>query len=197
MRRVKAEFRPRWQPGRAVLAALAALGICVALAIGAAVWTHQRVVTMRAQVAQLVEDERNNVHPQAARVVPPYDASARQFLRERGSGWAPMLRTLESGAMVGVTATSVEFSATDGSARVELNYSDSTALLDYLDRINEGASPAVGVPRWNLVETRAPQSAGTSNVSTPGATRSGDSVATIRSTWLDWSTINVAGEAPP
>ncbi len=196
MRRVEAEFRPRWRPGRVVLASLAALGACVALSIGAAVWSHQRVAALQAQIAQLADDERNNVRPQAQRVVPAYDASARLFLSERASGWAPMLRTLESGAMVGVTPTSVEFNASDGSARVELIYSDSTALLDYLGRINEGVSPAAGVPRWNLVETRAQPSAGTANASMQGVTRSGDSVAIIRSTWLDSSSMSVQDAAP-
>ncbi len=187
MRHVEAEFRPRWRPGRVALASLVALGVCVVLSIGAAVWSHQRMATLQAQVAQLVDDERNNLQPQpqAPRIVPGYDASARLFLSERGSGWAPMFRTLESGAMVGVTPTSVEFNATDGSARVELNYSDSTVLLDYLGRINEGVSPAAGVPRWNLVETRTQSSAGTANTSMQGMMRSGDSVAIIRSTWLD------------
>ena len=196
MKRVEAEFRPRWQPGRVVLASLAALGVCLALSIGAAVWSHQRVAALQAQIAQLVDDERNNVRPQAPSVVPAYDASARLFLSERAAGWAPMLRTLENGAMVGVTPTSVEFNATDGSARVELNYSDSTALLDYLARINEGVSPAAGVPRWNLVETRLQPSAGTANPSMQGPMRSGDSVAIIRSTWIDSSVTTTHNEAP-
>lgn len=196
MRRVEAEFRPRWRPGRVVSVSLAALGVCMALSIGAAVWSHQRVAALLAQIAQLVNDEHNNVRLQAPRIVPAYDASARLFLSERASGWAPMLRTLESGAMVGVTPTSVEFNATDGSARVELNYSDSTVLLDYLGRINEGVSPAAGVPRWNLVETRSQPSAGTANASMQGATRSGDSVAIIRSTWIDSSVTRVRDAAP-
>jgi len=195
MRRVEAEFRPRWRPGRVVLASLAALGACVALSIGAAVWSHQRVAALQTQIDQLADDERNNVRPQAPRVLPAYDASARLFLGERASAWAPMFRTIESGAMAGVTPTSVEFNATDGSARVELNYSDSTALLDYLGRINEGVSPAAGAPRWNLVETRAQSSAGTANTSMQGTTRSGDSVAIIRSTWLDSSAVSVQDAA--
>lgn len=197
MRRVEAEFRPRWQPGRVVFASLAALGVCVALSIGAAVWSHQRVAALQAQVDQLANDERNNVRPQAARIEPVYDASARLFLSERASGWAPMLRTLESGAMVGVTPTSVEFNASDGSARVELNYSDSTALLDYLGRINEGVSPAAGVPRWNLVETRTQSSAGTATASMQGAIRSGDSVGIIRSTWQESSAFSAPVKVAP
>ena len=184
MRRVQAEFRPRWRPGRVVLVLLTALGICLLLAIGAAVRSHQRVSALRAQVAQLVADEAGNARPSAPHVVPAYDSSARLFLRERAAGWAPMLRTLENGAMIGVTPSSMEFNATDGSARVELNYSDSTALLDYLTRINEGVSPGGGVARWNLVETRVQPSARSSALAPMGG-RDGDSIAIIRSTWLD------------
>jgi hypothetical protein len=196
VRRVEAEFRPRWRPGRIVLTWLAALGVCAVLSIGAAVWNHQRVAALQAQIAQLADDERNNVRPHASRAVPAYDASARHFLKERAAGWAPMLRTLESGAMVGVTPTSVEFNATDGSARVELNYSDSTALLDYLSRINEGVSPATGGARWSLVETRTQPSAGTGNALRQGATQSADSVAIIRSAWLDSPATSVLNAAP-
>ena len=185
MRRVQAEFRPRWRPGRVVLALLTALAICLLLAIGAAVRSHQRVSALRAQVAQLVVDEADNARPSAPRVVSVYDSSARLFLRERAAGWAPMLRTLENGAMAGVTPSSMEFNATDGSARVELNYSDSAALLDYLTRINEGVSPGGGVARWNLVETRVQPSA-RSNALAPAGGRDGDSIAIIRSTWLDF-----------
>jgi hypothetical protein len=198
MRRVEAEFRPRWRAGRATLPLLSALGICLMLSIGAAVWTHQRVVALRAQVAELEDDNRKGVQPPLPRVVPPYDASARLFLRERGAGWAPMLRTLESGAMVGVTPTSVEFNATDGSTRVELKYSDSAALLEYLSRINEGVSPDGGQPRWNLVETRVQPGGGGPNALLTGVTSGAESVATIRSTWLDpHTTSEASGRGEP
>ena len=191
MKRVEAQFRRRWRPGRVVLAALATLALCVALAVGADVWAHQRVAALRMQVAQLVEDERNNVRSQAPRVPQAYDASGRQFLRERAAGWAPMLRTLESGSMIGVTPASVEFSASDGSARVELNYSDTATLVDFLSRINEGSSP--GSPRWTLIETRV--QAGTPSIGLiPGGAGDTGSVASIRSTWLEPS---FAGDRTP
>ena len=193
MRRVEAQFRRPWHPGRVLLAALATLAVCTALAVGAAAWEHQRVAALRVQVAQLVEDERNNVRPQAPRVTPAYDASARQFLRERAAGWAPMLRTLESGSIIGVTPSSVEFNATDSSARVELNYTDSTALLDYLGRINEGVSTGVGLQRWTVLETRVQPGALTSNGSLAGTAGSGGSVASIRSNWRE---LEAAGIPP-
>jgi hypothetical protein len=179
------------------LAALTALAVSVALAVGAAAWENQRVAALRAQVARLIEDGRNDVRTPAPRVAPAYDASARQFLSERGAGWAPMLRTLESGSMIGVTPSSVEFNAADGSARVELNYSDSTALFDYLGRINEGVSTRDGLARWTLVETRVQPDAGASNGPLPGNARVGGSVASIRSSWLDPAAAGPqAGAAP-
>lgn len=184
MRRVEAEFCPTWRPGRGMIALLALLGICVALSVGTALWGQWRVTVLKAQIAQLSDDARRQVRTDSPRHVPMYDASARLFLRERDAAWAPMFRTLESGAMVGVTPISVEFNAMEGSARVELNYVDSTALLDYLGRINEGVSSSAGVPRWNLVETRMQPSANSANTSIQNPTRSSDSLAVIRSNWL-------------
>jgi hypothetical protein len=107
------------------------------------------------------------------------------FLQERGAAWAPMLRTLESGAMVGVTPTSEEFSASDGVARLELGYADSTALLDYLGRINEGVAPGRNTMLWKLSETRLEHAASTGGTpaspGTPGPTQ--PYVATISSVW--------------
>lgn len=190
MKRIEAQFKPLSRPGRVVLATLSVLAGCTALAIAGAVWEHHRVLMLRAQIAQLVEDERAGVRPSAPRAIALYEASAQQFLRERSAGWAPMLRTLESGSMIGVTPSSVEFNAADGTARVELSYSDSAALFDYLGRINEGVSPAAGLARWTLVQTRVQPSgsAGTNGmagamalVGTPGSS------ASIRSTWLEAS----------
>ena len=182
MRRIEADFRPRWRPGRAVLASLAVLGMFAALSIGAALWTHQRVLMLREQLRQLVEEERNHVLPQVPHLVRAYDASARVFLKERASEWAPMLRTLENGAMIGVTPTSLEFSTVDGSARVELRYADSTALLDYMARINEGVSPGAGTARWTLTETQLQPRSIASGLNS-GLTGASDSIASISSSW--------------
>ena len=190
MKRVNAQFRPRWRRGRAALASLAVLAACTVAAVGVDVWEHQCVIALQARVAKLVEAGRTGTLPPAPRPTPPYDASARQFLRERSAGWAPMLRTLESGSMIGVTPTAVEFSAVDGVARVELNYVDSTALLDYLGRINEGVSQGQEMSRWTLTETRAqPEAAQGQMPGAPGMSRpmAGLSVATIRSAWAQQS----------
>jgi hypothetical protein len=179
MKRIGAQFRTPWRPGPGQLATLTVVAALAGIAIGGIVWEQRRVVALRTKVEQLAEAVAAGTLPSAPRPTPPYDASARQFLRERSAGWAPMLRTLESGAMIGVTPSSVEFNAADGVARVTLNYADSTALLDYLGRINEGVSPGEGLARWTLVETRL--QAGASPNAAPAA--AGPSVATIRSVW--------------
>jgi hypothetical protein len=176
MRRINAQFRTPWRPGRLQLAALAVAAALAAGAVGGATWERLRLLALKAQVVQLAEAERSGALPFAPRPTPGYDASARQFLRERSAGWAPMLRTLESGAMIGVTPSSVEFNAADGVAQVTLNYADSSALLDYLARVNEGVSPGDGLGRWTLVETR--MNPATAPNAAPQA-----SVATIRSVW--------------
>jgi len=187
VKRIEAQFRPRRRPGRMLLATLSVLVVFASLAVAGAVLEHHRVVVLRAQIAQLVEDSRTGVLPPTQHPTPLYEASAQQFLRERSAGWASMLRTLENASMMGVTPSSVEFDAVDGTARVELNYSDSTALFDYLGRINEGVSPAQGVARWSLVETRVQPTAGAANGVIPtGQRNSGaESIASIRSVWLD------------
>jgi hypothetical protein len=190
MKRIEAQFRPRWRPGRVLLATLSVAAVCAVLAVAGALWEWHRVNTLRAQIAQLVEDERAGLRPPVPRVIPPYEASARQFLRERSAGWAPMFRTLENASMIGVTPSAVEFDAADGTARAELNYSDSAALFDYLGRLNEGVAPAAGVARWSLIQTRAQPGGSAGNNGIAGAMTSGGmtgSSASIRSTWLEQS----------
>jgi hypothetical protein len=186
MKRVAAQFRSPWRPGRGLLAALAVLSVLTLVAVGGVAWEQQRAIALRAQVAQLMDADRAGAMPLLPHSTPPYDVSARQFLSERAADWAPMLRTLENGAMVGVTPSAVEFNAADGVARVTLNYADSTALFDYLGRINEGVSPGQGLARWTLVDIRMQPSALTNPASTgPAMSQMGvtQSVATIRSVW--------------
>ena len=108
-----------------------------------------------------------------------------------------MLRTLENGAMVGVTPSSIEFDTADGVARVELNYSDSAALFDYLGRINEGVSPNPGIVRWTLVETRVqPEGVVVNSAALDSQhTATARSIALIRSTWIDPASPNDSASA--
>jgi hypothetical protein len=186
MKRVAAQFRSPWRPGKGLLAALALLAMLTLVAVGSVAWEQHRADALRAQVMQLEEAGRAGATPLMLHPTPPYDTSARQFLSERGADWAPMLRTLENGAMLGVTPSAVEFNATDGVARVTLNYAESTALLDYLGRINEGVSPGQGLARWTLMETRM-QPGALPNAATAGvdlAQPAGPrAIATIRSVW--------------
>jgi hypothetical protein len=183
MKRVEAQFKPVWRATRVALGGLAFLTLATVVAVGVVVWEHGRIASLQTRIAQLTA-ERSASSPQwTSRPAPPYDASARQFLRERAAGWAPMLRTLESGAMVGVTPTSVEFNAQDGVARVRLAYVNSEVLLDYLERINEGVPDAHGKPRWVLVEAHddGDRSPGSATQLTEGRVQA---IATIQSVWL-------------
>lgn len=188
---IDAQFKRPWQPGRWHLVALGMLGFGALAAVGADVWLQQRLAALRVKVAQLSDADRGVALPAAPRPPAAYDTSARQFLSERSAPWAPMLRTLESGAMIGVTPSAVEFNAADGVARVTLNYADPAALIDYLDRINEGVSPEGSLAPWTLVETHL-QSAVTPNPTIPIGAAGGmpvatgaQSVAIIRSIWAD------------
>lgn len=189
MRCVNAQFRPNWRPSRGLLAGLTVLAACSVVAVGLAAWEYQRLAKLRMQVARLVDADHVGGLPPQLHPIPPYDTSARQFLRERSAGWASMLRTLESGATIGVTPTALEFNATDGVARVELNYVDSTELLDYLGRINGGVAPGPGLTRWTLVQTQVQP--GAAQGPAPGvdgvAQSTAQSVATIHSAWQESS----------
>jgi hypothetical protein len=197
MKRVSAQFSSPWQPTRALLAGLSALVACAATAVGGTAWERHRVAGLGEQVSRLAETDRMGAVAPVPSTVPPYDASARQFLRERGAAWAPMLRALESGAMVGVTPTALEFDTSTGVSRAELDYSDSTALLDYLGRIDEGVAPRPGSTRWKLSETRVQQ--GPSSVGTPvfpgSPSQAQRFVATISSVWQ--APADVATHAAP
>ena len=182
MKNVHAQFRPRRRLGRPAQSMLLALVVCTVAAVGAAVWQQQRAATLREQVATLAEQRRSGTVPPPPRPVPTYATSAKLMLRERAAPWASMLRTLESASLIGVTPTVVEFDSADGSARAELNYADSTALVDYLDRANEGVAPG-GAGRWTLAQARM-EPGGTGAVGTGGVVpASTSSVATIQSAW--------------
>ena len=186
MRPINAQFRQPWRPSRGALAGLSALLACTVASVAGAAWERRHVVDLQTQESRLIEADRTDDTLSPARPAPPYEASARQLVRERGAAWAPMLRTLESGAMVGVTPTSVEFDASDEVARVELSYSDSTMLSGYLARINEGVVPEPGRMRWTLVQTREQPAASQKSDATAMGTapsRANPSAATIRSNW--------------
>jgi len=189
MKPVRAEFRPASPPGRRAVIAVVLLALAASAALGSAQWQRLQARALRAHLVDL-EDERRS-----GRLQPPprppavYAESAEAFLREREAAWASMLRSLENAAMVGVTPTLVDFDALDGSARVDLAYTDPAALFDYIGRLNEGLPPSETLGRWSLVQLHVtPAVNGTAAVGVPVAPNvstmgSGPATASIRSDW--------------
>ena len=189
MKVVQAQFRPVPVPGRRTAAWLAALvGTALAATI-AAQWQRLQAEDLRRHVAELEEERRTGLRPPAPRPPAVYAASAEAMLAERGAAWAPMLRSLENAAVIGVTPTLVEFNAADGNAHAELAYSDSAALFDYLARLDEGLPASESVGRWSLVQLRvqpaaAPTvAAGLTPFANPAAA-TGAATASIQSSWI-------------
>jgi hypothetical protein len=165
---------------------LAATGV-VATA-GVAAWERLRVTRLREQIAHLDAEQRDGLRP-APRPDPAYAASARAMLRERAAPWAPMLRTVESASMIGVTPTRVEFNALEGTARAELSYTDAGVLYEYLQRINEGVPPGSSNGRWRLAQVRAQAdgAAGNGNaLSVTGATSPATRTTAVGSIQSEW-----------
>jgi hypothetical protein len=182
MKPVKAQFRPVARPGAWHIALLVLLALLLVAAVAAAAWQRWRVESLRRELS--VAEERRSAGQAAPppRPEPPYASSAREMLHERAAAWAPMLRTLENAAVIGVTPTRVEFNAADGSARVELVYSDPNALFEYLEMINEGVSPK-GDAKWKVVQIRADTGAGGQQRGPLSGNQSSAAVAEIRSVW--------------
>lgn len=149
MRPLHPEFLPVAPPPKWVAWALGALAV-VTIAMWVAAWLAQReAAQLRLQIAALKAPRP--VPGPAPVVVPPYEESAREMLRERELEWAATLRALENVAMAGVTPTGVEVVVRERMARVEVEFSDHGALLKYLEALNAGL-PA---PQWHLLSTQA------------------------------------------
>ena len=93
----------------------------------------------------------------------PYaeDAAALAKLADFDAG--RVLAALESAQIVGVKVTALEILPAERLARVELEVADPAALLQFLEQVNAGLSPAQG---WQLTRAQSPtaSAAGTATV---------------------------------
>jgi len=89
-------------------------------------------------------------------VVPVYASDAAAVAKVAGFPVDRVLLSLESAQVQGVKVTGLEISASEGSARVELEFADHTALLAYLEAINAGEPK----PRWVLLQAQVGAVAG-------------------------------------
>jgi hypothetical protein len=77
---------------------------------------------------------------------PPYADDLRRALDRASLPEAPVLRELETVAIVGIQLTSIDIDMADHMATVELQADNDTALGEYLDQLNAGMPSTV----WHI-----------------------------------------------
>ena len=108
---------------------------------------------MEARANMLMEDARARAAAEAIAAAapapmpsPPYADDLRRALDRASLPEAPVLRELETVAVVGIQLTSIDIDMADHMATVELEADNDTALGDYLDQLNAGMSETV----WHI-----------------------------------------------
>ncbi len=156
MKRIDARFDEPPRPGRKAWAMVMMFAL---LAAGTMTWAWLERAELAAKKAQLgaftrLQHETAGAHARRPAIVPPYDASARQMLKERQMPWPAALTAIENVAMVGVTATAIEFAGGDGTVQLEVAFAEHAKLLEYVDALNAGLEPSAQGWRWAIRQTQ-------------------------------------------
>lgn len=171
MKRIDARFD---EPPRASHKAWTMVAMLAMLAVGAITWAWLERTELAAKKAHLdaltrLQHETADAHARRPTIVPFYDASARQMLKERQMPWPAALTAIENVAMVGVTATAIEFATGDGTVQLEVAFAEHAKLLEYVDALNAGLESSAQGWRWAIRQTQtntAPNSASLSGSAT-------------------------------
>jgi type II secretory pathway pseudopilin PulG len=118
---------------------------------------ESQIADLRAKIEQARQAQREALERQ--RAVPPYAQDAAEIAKVAGFPIERVFASTESARVQGVKVTSLEMSAIEGVAKVDLEFADHDTLLRYLEAINAGEEK----PRWRLVQAQL-GSAGASNV---------------------------------
>lgn len=172
MRALKIDFAPKrqlpawaWYTASAILFAIAAQQ-------GWAAWQlREKTLAIEAQIAQLqakaAQAERERREAEArANIPPPYAKEAAELARVAAFPIEKVFARIEAVQIGSVKMTSLDISPVDGTVRIEIEFGDETALLHYVEALNDGEAR----PRWLLAEAR---------MNTPGS----PNVATLTSHW--------------
>lgn len=133
-------------------------GVLAFAALAAVLFAAGRILQTRA--ASLQQEARaraaalNVVQPSMPPVSPPpYGDDLQRALDRASLPEAPVLRELETVAVVGIQLTSIDVSMADHIATVELQADNDAALGDFLDQLNAGlAAPAWRIDRLAAVQ---------------------------------------------
>ncbi len=156
------------------------VGLLIGIAVTVGMFSYResrQLVALNAQLTDLAGQLR--AAPRATVVVlkkMPYDSSAREMLGLAVSDWPSMLAALESVEIVGVTPTALEISPAEKWIRVDVEFSDYSQLLEYINGLNAGDSQ----PRWRLIQAQK-GAALNGTLERPGSAVS--SSATLRGAW--------------
>jgi hypothetical protein len=115
-------------------------------------------VSLTQQLEAVVAVKRGAI--ERRNMLPAYAADAAAVAKLAAFPLDRVLSSLEAAQVQGVKVVSVETSASEATARVELEFTDHTALLNYLEVINAGEP----TPRWVLLQAQINVVGGTENV---------------------------------
>ncbi len=176
MRPLAVDLRSRLSPPRWAWLVLSLLMIVAVGFAAVGVNDMRELRALRAEHERLVQRATKPLPLPApkAQLVMAYDASARAALAQAKAGWVPLLTSLETIQMVGVTPVSIDVAAAERQVRVELEFADFASLLRYVDELNAGESE----PRWQLVQAQ-----GATRQAATTAVPSNSAAATIRAGW--------------
>lgn len=159
MKRVNAEFASPSRPGRLIRGILVAFAmLSIGLAVRA-VLVHLELRDMQRDIQSLQAQIEAARQSPAGTPVSPYDASAREMLRERDPTWMETLTALESVDMPGITVTAITMPATEGLVTVQLTVSEYRTLLEYMTALN-GPTVEPGALRFHLQQARSEGASG-------------------------------------
>lgn len=132
---------------------------------GLRAWGQQpQVLALQRERASLMQqlDRAGQVRRDAvarSSVIPVYASDAAAVAKVAAFPLDRVLLSLESAQVQGVKVTSLEISATDSTARAELEFADHAALLGYLEAVNAGEP----TPRWALLQAQIAPAPGAGN----------------------------------
>lgn len=159
MRRVEAEFATPSRPGRWHWAVAIVLAALTAVQGTRAVMARLELRDLQRDVRSLQAQIAAAHAAPASAPIPPYDASAREMLRERDTAWIETLTALESVGIPGVVVTSINMPASGSPITVQLTVSDYRTLMEYVTALN-GPTVESGALRFDLQQARAEGTSG-------------------------------------
>lgn len=156
MRRLNINFAPKRQLPTWVWHSAAALLFAVALQQTGFAWKlKEQTASIDAQVASLrnkrkmTEQQRREAEAKAQQIA-PYARDAAELVRVASYPIEAVLGSLEALQISGIKLTALDISPRERAARAEVEFNDTSALLHYMEALNDGT--ALG--RWSLMQVQ-------------------------------------------